>query len=149
MVAPPSSHGPRCLGRYHPTGELVPPWRPQREPSADLAPSAALCSPPSRPTPPAAVALPVAGPVLTAAACSARLAPGRLRGMVLSVSPRNNSGVRTPLPILGTNHERPTYDQLPNPNIFKSYRQAERLASGPESRPLPSMVDHGDSWRRP
>jgi hypothetical protein len=57
-------------------------------------------------TPPAAVALPVVGPVLTAAARSARWAAGRLRGMVLSVSPRNSYGVRTPLPILGTNHER-------------------------------------------
>ena len=36
----------------------------------------------------------------------ARWKPGRLRGIVLSVSPRNSYGVRTPLPIPRTNHER-------------------------------------------
>jgi mutator family transposase len=74
-------------------------------------------------TPPAAVALPVVGPVLTAAVrrgfADARSAPRNGP----SVSPKNIHKVRTPLPSPEHTMNERTHNVLQKPDIFRSYRQ--------------------------
>jgi len=112
------SHGPRCLARYRPTGKLAPAAEApvQRERPADLAP-VQRCAPhgsspwaegPRRQDHTACGGGPPAGRASLDGGCAPRRwKPGRLRGMVPFQSHQGIAlGVRTPLPIPRTNHER-------------------------------------------